>query len=27
VKVVRTRVTGDAGRLLADVTTTHIPAT
>jgi uncharacterized protein (TIGR00369 family) len=27
VKVVRTRVTGEAGRLLADVTTTHIPAT
>ena len=27
VKVIRTRVTGDAGRLLADVTTTHIPAT
>ena len=27
VKVVRTRVTGDADRLLADVTTTHIPAT
>jgi acyl-coenzyme A thioesterase PaaI-like protein len=27
VKVVRTRVTGDSGRLLADVTTTHIPAT
>ncbi|MGD9182352.1 MAG: PaaI family thioesterase [Desulfobacterales bacterium] len=26
-KVVRTRVTGNAGRLLADVTTTHIPAT
>jgi len=27
VAVVRTRVTGDAGRLLAEVTTTHIPAT
>ena len=27
VKVVRTRVTGDTGRLLAEVTTTHIPAT
>ena len=27
VKVVRTRVTGDTGRLLADVTTTHKPAT
>ena len=26
-KVVRTRVTGDANRLLADVTSTHIPAT
>jgi uncharacterized protein (TIGR00369 family) len=26
VKVVRTRVTGNAGRLLADVTTTHIAA-
>jgi len=26
VKVVRTRVTGNAGRLLAEVTTTHIPA-
>lgn len=26
VKVVRTRVTGNSGRLLADVTTTHIPA-
>ena len=26
VTVVRTRVTGDRGRLLADVTTTHIPA-
>ncbi len=27
VKVVRTRVTGDTGQLLAEVTTTHIPAT
>ena len=27
VQVVRTRVTGEAGRLLAEVTTTHIPAT
>jgi uncharacterized protein (TIGR00369 family) len=26
-KVVRTRVTGEAGRLLAEVTTTHVPAT
>ncbi len=26
VTVVRTRVTGEAGRLLAEVTTTHIPA-
>ena len=26
VSVVRTRVTGDRGRLLAEVTTTHIPA-
>jgi 1,4-dihydroxy-2-naphthoyl-CoA hydrolase len=27
VTVVRTRITGDQGRLLAEVTTTHIPAT
>ena len=26
VTVVRTRVTGDSGRLLAEVTTTHVPA-
>jgi 1,4-dihydroxy-2-naphthoyl-CoA hydrolase len=26
VTVVRTRVTGDKGRLLAEVTTTHVPA-
>jgi uncharacterized protein (TIGR00369 family) len=26
VTVVRTRVTGDEGRLLAEVTTTHVPA-
>lgn len=27
ITVVRTRVTGDNGRLLAEVTTTHVPAT
>ena len=27
VTVIRTRVTGDQGRLLAEVTTTHVPAT
>jgi 1,4-dihydroxy-2-naphthoyl-CoA hydrolase len=27
ITVVRTRVTGDHGRLLAEVTTTHVPAT
>jgi uncharacterized protein (TIGR00369 family) len=27
ITVVRTRVTGDKGRLLAEVTTTHVPAT
>jgi acyl-coenzyme A thioesterase PaaI-like protein len=26
ITVVRTRVTGDLGRLLAEVTTTHVPA-
>jgi acyl-coenzyme A thioesterase PaaI-like protein len=26
VTVIRTRVTGDKGRLLAEVTTTHVPA-
>ena len=26
VTVIRTRVTGDGGRLLAEVTTTHVPA-